>query len=107
MPWRVRRRRRGRGRPCIEPIVYSLPEFREFTPKPLKKNEPLVLTYPEYEALRLVDYEGLTCEESARRMGISRGSFWRLLASARKKLVTSLIESRPLTVQKEELEEVR
>ncbi len=106
MPWRVRRRRCGRGRPCIEPIIYSFPEFRELVPKPAKNTEPVSITYSEYEALRLVDYEGLTCEEAAKKMGVSRGSLWRLLSSARKKLITSMVESRPLKIQEEHTEPV-
>lgn len=76
-------------------------------PKPVQNGEPLVLTYPEIEALRLIDLEGLTYEEAAKHMGVSRGTVWRLVQNARKKLVQALIEGRPLKVESGgQLEEV-
>lgn len=56
------------------------------------------MTYDELEALRLIDYQGLTQEEAAERMGISRGTVWRCLDSARKKVVAMLVERRELIV---------
>jgi len=56
------------------------------------------MTYEEFEALRLVDYEGLTQEEAGRRMGISRGTVWRALTSARKKVAQMLVEGRELII---------
>jgi len=60
--------------------------------------EAITLTYDELEALRLVDYQGLTQEEAAERMRISRGTVWRCLNSARKKVVAMLVESRELVI---------
>jgi len=48
--------------------------------------------------LRLVDLEGLSQEEAGERMGVSRGTIWRLLQSARKKSAQALTEARPLLV---------
>ena len=52
----------------------------------------------EVEALRLVDYEGLSQEEAAESMKISRGTVWRLLQSGRKKIVAMLVEHKQLKV---------
>jgi len=52
----------------------------------------------EVEALRLVDYLGLDQEEAAQSMGVSRGTVWRCVDSGRKKLITMVVEGRPLTV---------
>jgi len=52
----------------------------------------------ELEALRLVDLEGLSQDEAGARMGVSRGTIWRLLQSARKKVARSLTEGRPLFI---------
>ena len=52
----------------------------------------------EVEALRLVDYEGLSQEEAASSMKISRGTVWRLLQSGRKKIVAMVIEHKQLKV---------
>ncbi len=65
------------------------------------------MTYPEYETLRLSDLEELTQEEAAENMGTSRGTVWRLLKSARKKVARSLSESRPLLIlDKGEIEKI-
>ena len=52
----------------------------------------------EVEALRLVDYEGLSQEEAAESMKISRGTVWRLLQSGRKKIVAMVVEHKQLKV---------
>ncbi|HID90871.1 TPA: DUF134 domain-containing protein [Candidatus Bathyarchaeota archaeon] len=102
--WRWGKRRKGRGRPpkprWIEgsPIVHRLvPVFVPPVP-PLLPREPVVLLYDEYEALRLVDLEGLTQEEVGERMGVSRGTVWRTLESARRKVAKALVEGRELII---------
>ncbi len=64
------------------------------------KKEPVMLTLDEMEALRLVDYEGKIQEEAAREMGVSRGTLWRCLDSARRKLAKSVVEGRELVIEK-------
>ncbi len=67
--------------------------------------EPIKMFYDEYEVLRLIDYMGLDQEEAGNRMGISRGTVWRLLQSARKKLVSTIVEGRELQlVESEQIE---
>jgi predicted DNA-binding protein (UPF0251 family) len=56
----------------------------------------------EMEAQRLVDLEGLSQEEAAKEMTVSRGTVWRLLQSARRKSAQSLSEGRPLLIVDEE-----
>ena len=60
--------------------------------------EPIYIMPDEYEALRLVYLEGLTQEEAAKKMGVSRGTLWRTLSSGRRKLVQALVERRPIVV---------
>ncbi|HIQ11219.1 MAG TPA: DUF134 domain-containing protein [Pyrodictium sp.] len=97
--WRWRCRWRGRGRPPTPIYISFVPRVEELTPKPMQDSKPLILTYPEIEALRLVDLEGLTYEEAAKHMGVSRGTVWRLVQNARKKLVQVLVEGRPLKIE--------
>jgi len=61
--------------------------------------EEIVMSFDELEALRLVDYLGLTQEEASQRMKISRGTVWRCLDSARRKLVAMLVEGRELAIR--------
>lgn len=99
--WRWRRRRRGPGRPFRPLFLSSLPIVRELIPYPCMSSKPIELSYPEYEVLRLIDLEGLTQDEAAKKMNTSRGTIWRLLNSGRKKLVMALVYSRPLLVSPE------
>ncbi|MFX1282740.1 MAG: DUF134 domain-containing protein [Promethearchaeota archaeon] len=90
-----RRRGRGRGfrggRPRVQPTIrgnYST----------IGGQAILHLTPAELEALRLADEENLTQEDAAKRMKISRGTFWRILDSARKKVTSSLMEGKQIRV---------
>jgi len=92
----------GPGRPMKPRLISIRPGISRFTPvipegKQFDK-EPIRITYDELEALRLVDYQGLTQEEAAERMRISRGTVWRCLDSARKKVVAMLVEGRELII---------
>jgi predicted DNA-binding protein (UPF0251 family) len=78
------------------PATRFVPACAGNTKPPIRS--PVVLTPDELEALRLVDYEGLLQEEAARRMGVSRGTVWRCLDSARRKVGAMLVEGRELII---------
>ena len=96
-----RRRRRGRkGRPPKPVRIGVTPPANVFSPSgPPTNVEPVHLEPAELEALRLVDQEGLSQEEAGEKMDISRGTIWRLLQSARKKLAQALTEGRPIQIR--------
>ncbi len=95
----MHRRRRGRqGRNPIPVYIGQPAATREFNPEPGSRAPPVILEPAELEAMRLVDLEGLSQDEAGERMGVSRGTVWRLLQSARQKVTTTLIEGRPLTI---------
>jgi predicted DNA-binding protein (UPF0251 family) len=84
-------------------IIKGPPEVSRFIPASAEGNsisgkEPIFLTLDEFEALRLVDYEGLLQEEAAQRMGVSRGTVWRCLDSARRKVAAMLVEGREIVI---------
>jgi len=82
-------------------MIGFVPEVRHFYPAlpPMgQPKQPIFMTYEEFEALRLVDHEGLTQEEAGKRMGVSRGTVWRALNSARKKVAQMLVEGRELII---------
>lgn len=68
------------------------------TPKPVSDSKEIYLDLAEAEVLRLVDIEGLYQEQAGSKMGVSRGTIWRLLASARRKVAQSIFEGRPLVI---------
>jgi predicted DNA-binding protein (UPF0251 family) len=103
MAWMRRRRRGGPGRPP-KPRFIAKPYFpAAFIPvdelgRPLP-GAPVRMGADELEALRLVYAEGLSQDEAAARMGVSRGTLWRLLSSARRKVAQALSEGRPIHIE--------
>lgn len=55
----------------------------------------------EFEALRLVDYEGKSQIEASEEMQISRATLQRLLIKARKKVVDSILNNKSLEIHNE------
>ena len=64
----------------------------------MQELEVSILTHDEVETLRLADLDGLYHEEAAKKMGISRATFGRILVSARRKLVDAFIRGKGLQV---------
>ena len=52
--------------------IERLPVYRSFSPDDITAAESVRMTVDEFEALRLLDDEGLTQEECAARMNIAR-----------------------------------
>ena len=63
---------------------------------PRRELETIVLTLDGLEALRLADLEGLYQEEAAERMGVSRATFARTLAAARRALADALVNGKAI-----------
>ncbi len=96
---RCRRGRRGRfPKPVTIPIP---PRVDQFIPQPRTLAANVTIEPAEMEALRLVDLEGLSQEQAGIEMGVSRGTIWRLVQSARKKVAQALTEGRTLQVTNE------
>jgi len=79
-------------------MLGTTPPINSFTPNPPRNLEPIFLEMAELEAFRLVDLEGLSQEEAGQRMGVSRGTVWRLVQSARKKTAQAFSEGRPVYI---------
>lgn len=88
------------SRPVITRIV-DIP-MRTVYFKPCGKlpddTECVTIKFEELEALRLSDLEGINQSEASKNMGISRHTFGRILAAARKKVARSLVENLPIVV---------
>jgi predicted DNA-binding protein (UPF0251 family) len=101
MAWRRRRRRGKRGRFPKPVTIPNPPKANKLVPKPETNSKSILIEPAEAEALRLVDLEGLSQMEAGSKMGVSRGTIWRLLQSARRKVAKALIEGRALVVSNE------
>lgn len=72
--------------------------FRPFG-APATDVEPIELLFEEYEAIRLADYEGLTQEQAAEKMNISRPTFTRIYEKARKAIAKAFVEGKTIVVR--------
>jgi predicted DNA-binding protein (UPF0251 family) len=88
-------------RPHCPRWIAGAPACTVFKPAgtPLRELEEILLTLDELEALRLSDAEGLYQEDAAARMGVSRPTLGRVLASARKKVADALVLGRALRIE--------
>ena len=78
--------------------VCQMPAHDRFSPEQPTGQDTILLTVEEYEAIRLMDYLGLTQEETAVRMDVARTTVQRIYAQARQKLAAFLVEGRPLQI---------
>ena len=81
--------------------VAFLPEATYFKPAgvPLRVLDEVVLSVEEAEAIRLKDLEGLAQAPGAERMNISRPTFQRVLASARRKIADALLNGKAVRIE--------
>ncbi len=85
---RPKKCRRICGKPahnCFKPNSIALSKLHKTTLLP-----------EEFEALRLADYESMSQQEAAEKMGISRQTFGNIVQSARYKTAASLVEGNAL-----------
>ncbi|HKK20345.1 MAG TPA: DUF134 domain-containing protein [candidate division Zixibacteria bacterium] len=88
------------ARPKCARFVRDFPNSTFFKPRgvPLCSLQEVVLTFDEFEALRLADLEGLYQEEAAAKMKVSRATFGRILTSAHGKVADGLINGRAIRI---------
>lgn len=81
--------------------VAAAPTATFFKPQgvPLCEADAVVLPVEGLEALRLADLEGLCAEAAAEAMGVSRHTFGRVLAEARRATATALVGGLALHIQ--------
>jgi uncharacterized protein len=87
-------------RPKNSRTVHEPPLFTEFKPAgvPGSSLQEVLLSLDEFEAVRLADYIGMSHEEAADEMGISRSTFSRLIEKARQKLAEFIFKGKMLTI---------
>lgn len=88
-------------RPSLPRRIGQRPQATYYKPAgvPLHRLREVVLGLDEIEALRLVDLEGLYQEAAAERMGVSRPTLSRILASAHRKVAEALVQGQALRVE--------
>jgi predicted DNA-binding protein (UPF0251 family) len=80
-------------------LVDQEPSYRKFIPDGQMNTKTMILLVEELEALRLKDLAGMDQVTCAVQMGVSRATFQRILQSARKKMVTSLVYGQTIIIK--------
>ena len=78
--------------------IERLPVYRSFSPDDAPEAESVKMTVDEFEALRLLDDEGLTQEACAARMNIARTTVTAIYESARRKVARALVHGKRLVI---------
>lgn len=88
-------------RPRKRRLLNRAPQAAIYKPAgvPLEGLRRIQLLQEELEALRLADLEGLTQEAAAERMAVSRSTFQRILAQARRQVALALAEGQALQIE--------
>ena len=88
------------SRPKNNRIVHEPPLFVEFKPTGIARKDltQQLLSLDEFEAIRLADMTGMSHEEAASEMNVSRSTFSRLIDRSRTKIATFLIKGQLLTI---------
>ena len=89
------------ARPYKPRWITHLPDVTVFRPVglPLRYTKRTIIGLDEFEAIRLVDGEGLDQTEAARRMKVSRPTVGRILERGRKKIALSLAYGETLVLE--------
>ena len=66
---------------------------------PILNLDPVILLYEEHESIRLMDYEGLTQEQSAEIMDVSRPTFTRIYEKARRSIAKAFVEGKAIFIE--------
>ena len=87
-------------RPCIKRRVRGKPNSSYFKPSGIRmiELEETILTLPEFEAIRLIDFLETAQEEAAKQMQISQPTLSRILASGRKKIADAIVNGKAIKI---------
>ena len=85
-------------RPKRPRCIASRPITRGFIPDGALKAGEVILSLEEFEAIRIIDFEGMDQSQAAEMMNVSRQTFGRILKSARFHLSKALVTGQRLKV---------
>ena len=78
--------------------ICAEPEYLSFAPQETGHTGEAVITFDEFEVIRLVDYEGRTHEQCAAQMDISRTTVTEIYESARRKLADVIVNGKRMLI---------
>ncbi len=89
------------ARPKQERKICNPPLMQGFKPFgiPRKLLSSVSLLFDEYEAIRLLDYEGMNQDQAAAQMNVSRPTLTRIYEKARKTIAKALVEGNMIVIE--------
>ena len=89
-------------RPHKRRNIRGKPNSNYFKPAgiPLKDLQEINITMPEFEAIRLIDFQEIPQEQAAKEMHISQPTLSRILKSGRKKISEAIINGKAIAIEK-------
>lgn len=86
------------ARPKKSRRICSFPDYFKFRPEGECSDDVVSLSFDELEAAKLVDFQGLSQEDAAIRMEVSRPTVTQLCNEARKKILDAIINGKSLEI---------
>lgn len=88
-------------RPKQNRKISNPPLMKGFKPFgiPRRMLNSVTLLYDEYEAVRLLDYEGMNQDQAAVQMNVSRPTLTRIYEKARKTIAQALVEGNMIVIE--------
>jgi predicted DNA-binding protein (UPF0251 family) len=87
------------ARPTSPRNISGRPVATLFKPGGVPALAQIPMALDEFEAIRLADLEALEHAQAARRMGVSRQTFGRVLGTARRKMAQALVLGHALRIE--------
>ena len=87
-------------RPKRKRNVNHPPRMEGFKPFgiPISDLEPVILFFEEYEAIRLLDYMGMTQLQAAQEMAVSRPTLTRIYEKARRTIAEAFVDGKAIFI---------
>lgn len=86
------------ARPQKVRCICSVPEVRGFFPES-GSGGTVIITYDEYEVLRLLDYARFSQEKCAERLKVSRSTVTRIYDSVRNKIADAFVNGKKIELK--------
>ena len=90
-------------RPRLRRRIRGSPNSSYFKPAGIRmiNLKETILTMPEFEAIRLVDFNEISQEKAGKEMQISQSTLSRVLTSGRKKIADAIVNGKAIKIEKE------
>ena len=78
------------------------PNSSYFKPAGIRMSELVEteLSLPEFEAIRLIDFEGTSQTEAGEKMHVSQSTLSRVLSNSRKKIADAIVNGKAIKIEK-------